>query len=278
MKLLEGKKIAEKILSALERKIKKTQRKPGLAVILVGDNPASELYVKLKRKAARRVGIRFQLFRFPWEAQEEEIIRKIKKLNASQSVSGLIVQLPLPEKFSAENIINAVRPEKDVDGFHPENLRLFLENRKRFFPVFPQAILRLLEASRWNLENEKALVVANSQKFGEIMTAALKSRGMRADYFLPEKLKANLTALKKARVVVSAVGRPGFLKGEMFRKGVIVIDGGITRKGQKVLGDVEFDSLASKAAFLSPVPGGVGPLTIACLLQNVFLAAKKNSR
>jgi methylenetetrahydrofolate dehydrogenase (NADP+)/methenyltetrahydrofolate cyclohydrolase len=269
MKLLKGKKIADAILAEIKREIKKASLQPGLAVILAGDDRASHLYVNLKKKAAQKIGIKFQAFYFSEKIKEKEIIQKIKKLNADKKISGIIVQLPLPQKFNTQKIINAINPQKDVDGFSAKN-------SADLQPVFPQAIVEILKSSRVNLRGKKAVVVANSKIFGEIMVVALKGRGIKADCFLFKNFKNKLALIKKAEIVVSAVGRPGFLQGEMLKKGALVVDGGITKKAKKILGDVDYASAKKVASFLTPVPGGVGPVTIACLLRNTFLAAKKS--
>ena len=279
-KLLQGKKISEKILDSLRNKIKKEKIKPALAVILVGDNKASQVYVSLKEKAAEKVGIGFVSFRFKSDSAEKDILKKIKEINSDKKISGLIVQLPLPKKFATQKIIDAIDPRKDVDGFHPENLKLFLKGESDIFPVFPKAIMRILESIETrhasSVRNKKSVVIANSKIFGETMLAALRKKGIKAEYILTGKIKNNLAKIKQTDILITALGQPGLITGEMVKKGVIVVDGGITKKGKKVLGDVDFVSSENKASYITPVPGGVGPVTIACLLENVYLAAKKS--
>ncbi|PIP26107.1 MAG: bifunctional 5,10-methylene-tetrahydrofolate dehydrogenase/5,10-methylene-tetrahydrofolate cyclohydrolase [Candidatus Moranbacteria bacterium CG_4_9_14_3_um_filter_40_7] len=277
MKLLKGKKIADKILTVLEKKIKKLFQKPCLAVILVGNDLASDLYIRLKKKAAKKIGIKFQLFRFSVKVKEVEIIQKIKKLNADKKISGIIVQLPLPGNLNTQRIINALDPRKDVDGFHPENIKLFLEKQARFFPVFPQAIMEILKSSRAKLKGKKSLVIANSKIFGETMVVALENKRIKASYFLFKELKNKRDLIKKTEIIVSAIGCPGFLRGEMLKKGALVVDGGITKKEKKILGDIDYSSAKKIVSFLTPVPGGVGPVTIACLLRNTYKAAEEAS-
>jgi methylenetetrahydrofolate dehydrogenase (NADP+)/methenyltetrahydrofolate cyclohydrolase len=267
MKLLKGQKIAEKILSSLKKKISQQKNKPTLAIILIGNNSASQLYVKLKQQAAKKIGIKFKLMCFSEKVKEEKIIQKIQEFNADKRISGMIVQLPLPKNLPTQKIINVIDPQKDVDGFSAKNAASLQ-------PVFPQAILEMLISSGVRLSGKKAIIIANSKIFGETMVVALKNKKIKANYFLFKELKNNLASIKNSEIVISAVGYPGFLQGKMLKKGAIVIDGGIMKKGKKVLGDVDSNSVKDKAAFLTPVPGGVGPVTIACLLRNTYLASK----
>lgn len=268
MKLLQGKKIADKILSDLKKKISAQKNKPSLAVILVGNDRASQLYIRLKKKAAERVGIKFQLFRFSAKAKEAAIIQKIRELNNDKKISGMIVQLPLPKNFQTQKIMDAINPRKDADGFSTKKIA-------DLQPVFPQAIVEMLIASRAKLQGKKAVVVANSEKFGEIMVDTLKKKKISGIYILSSRLKKNIEKMQSADIIISAVGQPGLIKDKIIKKCAIIVDGGITKKGKKVLGDVDFYSIKNKAAFLTPVPGGVGPVTIACLLRNTYLASLK---
>lgn len=277
MKILDGKKISEKILDNISKDLKKNKSKPGLAVILTGNDKASELYVKIKKEKAKKVGINFLLFRFKEKSDEKIILEKIKSLNDEKKINGIIVQLPLPKKFHTQKIIDAINPVKDVDGFHPENIKLFLEKRGEIFPVFPQAIFKLIESSKQNLRNKKAIIISNSKLFGEIMLEALKKEDIKAKYILKKEISDNLEKIKKADILISAVGNREIIKGDMVKSGVIIIDGGISKKGKKVFGDVDFKSVEHLKGFISPVPGGAGPMTVACLLENVFLAFKSQS-
>jgi methylenetetrahydrofolate dehydrogenase (NADP+)/methenyltetrahydrofolate cyclohydrolase len=269
MKFLKGKKIADKILGDLKKKISAKKNKPALAVILVGDNQASELYVKLKQKAAEKIGIKFQLFRFSEKVTEKTIIQKIQEFNADKKISGMIVQLPLPKNLNAQRIIDAIDPKKDVDGFSAKNTA-------NLQPVFPQAIMEMLISSRAKLQGKKAVVIANSKKFGEVMVDTFGNKKISGMYILSNHLQKNIKKIQSADIIISAVGQPGLIMDKMIKKGVIIVDGGITKKNKNVLGDVDFKSVKNKAAFLTPVPGGVGPVTIACLLKNTYLAAKKS--
>jgi methylenetetrahydrofolate dehydrogenase (NADP+)/methenyltetrahydrofolate cyclohydrolase len=272
MKLLYGKTVADKILSHLKNEIFAAPQKPGLAVILVGNDQASKIYVNLKEKKAQEIGMNFFRFDLSQTTLEDEILKRIEALNHDKMVHGIIVQLPLPQGFNTEKIITSIDPKKDADGFHPQNAELFLKGKGSIWPVFPRAIAKLIQSAEQELTGKKALVIANSEDFGKIMCAALENLASEATYILAGSISSQLEKICDADIVVSAVGRPGLLKGEMFKEGAIVIDGGIEKVGEKVLGDVDFASTEGKNGFLTPVPGGVGPLTIACLLENTFLA------
>ncbi|MDP1884513.1 MAG: bifunctional 5,10-methylenetetrahydrofolate dehydrogenase/5,10-methenyltetrahydrofolate cyclohydrolase [Candidatus Moranbacteria bacterium] len=274
MEILNGKKIADRILEDLRNKILQENLNPGLGVVLVGSDEASRIYVSLKGKAAEKVGIGFRKIEMDEKSSESEVLAEISKLNADPEISGIIVQLPLPSQLDKIRIIQAIDPEKDVDGFHEENIGLFFAGRERFFPVFPGAILELLESVGEKLENKEAAIICNSQEFGKAMRSALGREGVAARYFFRDDIQDNLVDLKDFDIVITACGAPGLVRGEMLRGGAIVIDGGITKLENKVLGDVDFDSVKDLPGHLSPVPGGVGPVTIACLLRNVYLAAK----
>ena len=275
MKLIYGKPIADEILSRLQSDIFKSAKKPGLAVILAGNNEASKIYVALKEKAAAEIGMNFFLHRVAENVLEKEVTELIEKLNRDDSVHGIIVQLPLPAAFDTEKIISSIDPEKDADGFHMQNIADFMSGNGKIFPVFPQAILCLAESSGEELKNKKAIVIANSDEFGKVMVSALEQKSISAEYIISGEIQRNLGKIEAADIVVSAVGSPGLIKGEMLKEGAIIIDGGISKINSKVVGDVDFASTKEKNGYLSPVPGGVGPLTIACLLENTYLAFRR---
>ena len=264
MIIIDGKKIAQKILSEIQMKIKEEKIQPGLGVFLIGENEASEIYVGLKKNAAEKIGINFFLERFSADSTQEEIVSKIGNYNQDEKASGIIVQLPLPEKFATQEVINAIDPKKDVDGFHPENETLPA--------VFPQAILELIKATE-SYVGKKAVVIANSETFGKKMKKILAEENIESEYVLAQNISAE--KLNQADILISAVGQAGIIKSEMVKEDSIVIDGGIAKDGDSVSGDVDFEDVKNKVSFITPVPGGVGPVTIACLLRNVYLAAKK---
>lgn len=272
MKLLYGKIVADKILKRLKGDILVCEKKPRLDVILVGNDKASQLYVSLKEKTAREIGMEFFLHKFEENISEDFLLQKISELNEDSDTSGIIVQLPLPEKFETDKIISAIDPEKDVDGFSSKSVQHGL------LPVFPLAIVKLIESSAQNLFDKKAVVIANSEIFGNTMCEMLNQSGLTSEYILKPSVSSQLGKIKAADVVVSAVGSPGLLSGQMLSDGSIVIDGGIEKVGDKVMGDVDFASTEGKNGFLTPVPGGVGPVTIACLLENTYLAFKAQQK
>jgi len=276
MKILNGNKIGQAILRDLKRKIAQEKTKPGLGVVLIGNDKASQIYVSLKEKACLEIGIVFRMIKLNAKVKEKEILGEIRKLNNDKDIHGIIVQLPLPDRLNTNKIISIIDPKKDVDGFHKENVKLFLEGEERFVPVFPGAIMKLIEESGRNLRNARTLVAANSKEFGEMMKMFLERKGADAEYVLQKDFKKNLEKIKNADIVVSACGVPEMITGEMLKNGAVMIDGGISKKGKKTLGDVDFNSTKKLSGFLSPVPGGVGPVTVACLLKNTYEAMKKS--
>jgi len=272
MKIFNGKKTAEKILSDLKRNIRKLRVKPTLATILVGEDRASKLYIKLKQKAARKIGANLILYKFESGAREDDIIGKIESLNEDKKVQGIIVQLPLPDGFKAKKITGKINPGKDVDGF---------QKKSDFSPVLPSAILIALREAVKSQRSKKILALVNSRIFGETLKRFLKKEKIRVNYILRKELTHGKlkTKLNSADVIITACGIPNLIKNNMVKRGVVLIDAGITRlPGRKVLGDVDKKSVKDKASFLTPVPGGIGPLTVALLLKNTYLAAKKHGK
>jgi len=269
MQILDGKKEAEKILSDLKKRIAKKKLSPKLAVILIGRNRASELYVKLKTKAAEKIGGKLVLYKFGKSVAEEKIIRQIKDLNNDSSIHGIIVQLPLPKKFRTDRIIGAVSPQKDVDGF---------QKNSRFSPVLPLAIFLALKKGVKIFKNKKAVALVNSDVFGLTLRKFLKKNKITASYILKSEVSWQKfeERTKSADILISVCGIPHLIKSEMIKKGAVLIDAGISYAGRtrKVLGDVDRESVKDKASFLTPVPGGIGPLTVASLLKNLFYAVK----
>ncbi|MEI7890790.1 MAG: bifunctional 5,10-methylenetetrahydrofolate dehydrogenase/5,10-methenyltetrahydrofolate cyclohydrolase [bacterium] len=278
MKLLHGKLVANEILAQLQSELIDFEKKPRLDVILIGNDQASHLYVALKRKKAKEIGIEFLLHEFTEEVQQGEIVDLIVSLNENNDVSGIIVQLPILEKFDTDLIISTINPKKDVDGFHGKNIELFLSDSDCAAPVFPLAILQIIKSVKKMLVGKNTIVVANSDEFGKIMCAALGKDGFFANYFLSSSFDQNIAKIKNADIVISAVGIPGIIAGKMLKSGAVVVDGGIKNVDGKILGDVDFASTAENVGYITPVPGGVGPVTIACLLQNVYLAFKAQQR
>ena len=267
MDLLYGKPIAEEMLDRLKGEIFLLEKKPALAVVLVGNDEASKIYVNLKEKAAKKTGIEFFKYLISENADEKEILQLIDFLNKDSEINGIIVQLPLPQKFDAEKIIGLIDKKKDVDGFLGE-----------FKPVFSSAIMLMIESSGERIAGKKAVVICNSDDFGKSMVTILTQKDVFAEYVLAGDISANLGKIGAADVVVSAVGSLGLLRGEMLKDSAILIDGGIEKVNGKVFGDADFASFEGKNGYISPVPGGVGPVTIACLLENTFLAFKAQQK
>lgn len=259
--VLDGKKLSKQILNNVRNNIKKYKLKPTLAVILIGKKQESVVYVNLKQKAAQRIGIKFQKYVFDNTVEQEKITILIKQLNNNKNIQGIIVQLPLPKHLDTDCIIKTIAPEKDVDGFH---------NKSHFLSPTHQGIVHLLKATKQGLKNKNAIIVNKNPVFYSPLILHLKQRDINVS------IKAQPTqALKNADIIISALGKPYCIKPEMVKKNAIVIDVGYSRIKNKPSGDVDL-SVKKKASYLSPVPGGVGPLTVAYLLRNVYLSAKRS--
>jgi len=267
MQILDGKKLADAILAEIKTDIVKRGLTPGLAVILVGEDPASVAYVAIKEKRAREIGIHFEKIAFPETASTDEIITAITDLNTRPDIDGLIIQLPLPAALDADAIYERVDPNKDVDGFHSQT---------HFTPPIAIGVNDLLIETGIDLRTAKIAVLGKGKTGGGPIIASLKHRRLKP--MVVDSSTGNLkTALQEADIIISAVGLPGIIKGELIKDGVAIIDAGTTRQADGTLaGDVDYDSVAPKAGWLTPVPGGVGPLTVACLLQNTLTAALLN--
>jgi len=278
MKMFDGKKVADGILKELKNNIHNDKFVPKLAIILVGKDRATKLYIKIKKQAAQRVGIIISQYNFKETVKEDEVIQKIITLNCDKSVNGIIVQLPLPKRFNSEGIISAIAPEKDVDGFHKVNRDLLKRGRNpHFSPVLPSAVLISLKAATKAFGGKKILALVNSDVFGQALKIFLKRKKVKMNYFLRKKLSFMKlkSKLKSTDIIITVCGCPELIKGNMVKEKVILIDAGITLNSKgKVVGDVDKESVEEKASFLTPVPGGIGPLTVALLLKNVYLAKK----
>lgn len=264
MPILSGKPIAERVLAETKALIGESGIVPGLGIVLVGDDPASHIYVELKERRAREIGMHVVRTGLPQAATETDILEVVRSFNADRRIHGIIVQLPLPEHTDADRIISAIDPAKDADGFITGD------------PVFPEAIIELAKSAAGPLSGKRGLVVANSQRFGETMARSLAQEGVEAEYVLGDVVRDE--RVRGADIVVTALGRPDALPRNIFKKGAIVIDGGIAKRDGMTRGDVSPEG-DDRDVFLSPVPGGVGPVTIACLLRRVTrLAIRKTAR
>jgi len=275
--ILDGKKLAAKIRENLKQKITGLKQKPRLAVILTGDNEASRVYVNAKQKAAREIGIESDLYRFDAQVKAEEIAALITKLNHDSSVNGILVQLPLPRPADEEHLLELIDPAKDVDGFHPYNIGLLQNNSpKAMIAATPKGIMRLLQETGVPLEGKNALIIGRSQIVGK--PAAMLLLNQNCTVTIAHSHTQDLpSAVKNADIVVAACGCPGLIKAQWLKPGAAVIDVGINRVNGKLCGDIEFEAALQKAAYITPVPGGVGPMTIAMLLENTYLAYLKQN-
>ena len=275
--LIDGKRIAAElrtsIAATVNEKIAAGHRRPGLAVVLVGDDPASSIYVRNKRQACEEVGIHSIYRHLPANIAEKELIDTIKALNHDKEVDGILLQLPLPAHIDAEKLIECIDPHKDVDGFHPYNVGRLAQRRPLLRPCTPYGVMMMLDHIKQPYKGKHAVVVGASNIVGRPMALELLIAG--ATTTTCHRFTDNLEYfIKQADIVVSAVGKPGLVKGEWIKEGATVVDIGITRLADGSLkGDIEFDIAKERAAWITPVPGGVGPMTVAMLLHNTLTAA-----
>ena len=280
--IIDGKKFAQELRSKVKKEIQSIKRKtrltPGLTVILVGNNTPSEIYVKNKELSAKEVGINSKILRFKSSISETKLISVIHKLNKDKKVHGILVQLPLPNHINGSKIIEEIDPNKDVDGFHAINVGNLSSGNDALVPCTPLGCYLMIKNVRKNLSGLNAFIIGRSNLNGKPMAQLLLKEDCTVT--IGHSKTKNLKELcKKADIVVAAVGRANLVKGDWIKKGAIVIDVGINRVekkgGYKILGDVDFKSVVKKAKAITPVPGGVGPVTIACLLSNTLKAFKK---
>lgn len=278
-KIIDGKSLAQKLNNQLKIEIFKLSRSsppPTLAVVLVGKDPASEVYVKHKAIGSKSVGINSQIHHLPSNVSERELLSLIESLNRSKIVNGILVQLPLPKKINPKNIIESIYPEKDVDGFHPINVgKLYSKDVETgLIPCTPLGVIALLKSTKVKLKSKHAVVVGRSHIVGRPVAELLLQAD--ATVTICHRFTKNLqSCVNEGDIVVSAVGKPHLIKGAWFKKGAIAIDVGISRLGKKMMvGDIDFESAKKRCSYLTPVPGGVGPMTIAMLLSNTVKAYK----
>jgi len=276
-KILNGTLLAEEILVNLYQNKKVLNKVPSLAVILVGNDPASHIYVKLKEKAAKKIDINFHKYLFDEKTSETEILETIEFLNNDDEVNAILVQIPLPKHLDQNKIIATIDPKKDVDGFHPENQKKLLAGKPYIVPGLDLGIIELIKSSQKNLDKKKCTVICNTALFGESLKQTLLEYKIQTEVSNPDEYLKN-TNLQKADIIIIAIGKAKWLKKEMIKDGAIIIDVGINKINGKTVGDADFLDLKEKADFISPVPGGVGPMTIACLLENTFNLALKQEK
>ncbi len=274
--LLEGKVIAGKIKEDLKKEIENLSPKPKLVSIQVGENPASAVYIKSQQKNAEKLGIEYVLETLEANITEQALLEMIQGLNEDESVSGIIVQLPLPQGIDHRLVMSSIAPEKDAEGMHPENLGHLLLGDAQLAPCTAQAAMELIESTGVKLYGKEATIVGHSEIVGKPLSLLLLNKFVTTNVchiatgergVLPEHVKS-------AEILVVAVGKAGLVKGDWIKEGAIVVDVGINRVGDKLVGDVEFEPAKERAGFITPVPGGVGPLTVTMLMRNVVNAFK----
>ncbi|MBI3115021.1 MAG: bifunctional 5,10-methylenetetrahydrofolate dehydrogenase/5,10-methenyltetrahydrofolate cyclohydrolase [Candidatus Kerfeldbacteria bacterium] len=279
MQYLDGRTIARSINAALKQRIGAERIDAGLAAVLVGDDPASRLYVGLKEKACGEVGIRFQKRLFRADVDQPTVLDHLARLNADARIHAILVQLPLPRQLDEDRVIDAIDPRKDVDGFQLVNVQRFVRGEAdALTPVLVKAIWRLLEVAGEPLAGKRAAIVSNAPVFAEPIIAMLKRSGVAGEYVRPKAGSRRLKATTVSDILIVALGRPNAITNRDIKPGAIIIDVGTTQIGSRMVGDVDATSVQSKAAWLTPVPGGVGPVTVACLLENVVELAERQMR
>jgi methylenetetrahydrofolate dehydrogenase (NADP+)/methenyltetrahydrofolate cyclohydrolase len=271
--ILDGKKCSDMRLELLKEQIDESGLRPHLATVIVGSDPASQMYVRMKHRACERVGIGSVGIELPEDTTTAKVLEKVRQLNADPEIDGILVQLPLPKQVDAERVIEAISPLKDVDGYHPENMGLLFSGKPRFSSCTPTGIMTLLREYKVPVAGAHAVIAGRSIDVGRPMAALL----LNADATVTichSKTKNIAEELKRADILVSAIGKAHFIQPAMVKPGAVVIDVGINQLNGKLVGDVDFDAVKDIASAITPVPGGVGPMTIATLMENTFRAAK----
>lgn len=290
MTILDGRKVSNdiknEITAQVNKMIAKGEKVPHLAAVIVGNDGASLTYVNSKVKACERVGFKSTMIRMSNTTSEIELLEKIEELNQNPEIDGFIVQLPLPKQIDTQKVLMTVNPDKDVDGFHPMNFGKMALDMSTFIPATPFGILELLERYKVQTDGKHTVIIGRSHIVGRPMSILMGRKGFpgNSTVTLTHSHTKNITQItSQADIVISALGVPGFLKAEMVKDGAVIIDVGITRvpdetteKGYYITGDVDFDNVSKKASFITPVPGGVGPMTIAMLLKNTLLARERH--
>ncbi|MCM5664368.1 bifunctional 5,10-methylenetetrahydrofolate dehydrogenase/5,10-methenyltetrahydrofolate cyclohydrolase [Galbibacter mesophilus] len=290
MEILDGKKISNQIKDEITVEVDKMKKKgekvPHLAAVLVGNDGASLTYVGSKVKSCERVGFESTLVKLPSTTSELELLNKIEELNKDENIDGFIVQLPLPEQINEQKVLMAIDPDKDVDGFHPTNFGKMALDMSTFIPATPFGILELLERYNVETKGKHTVVIGRSHIVGRPMSILMGRKGFpgNSTVTLTHSHTKNITQItSQADIIITALGQPNYLKAEMVKDDVVVIDVGITRvpdedapRGYKITGDVDFENVSKKASYITPVPGGVGPMTIAMLLKNTLLARERH--
>jgi len=285
-KIIDGKAVAEKVLAECGQQIEHLKNQgltPGLAVVLVGEDPASKVYVGSKVRKCAELGLHSRKIELPVDATQEDVLTVVKELNADDQIHGILVQSPPPPQIDEDAIVRAIDPAKDVDGFHPENVaKLALEDGSGFVPCTPAGCMRLLKEAGVETSGAEAVVLGRSMIVGKPMALLLMSKEGNATVTVAHSRTRELANVcRRADIIVAAIGRPGFVTADMVKEGAAVIDVGINRvdddsvkRGYRIVGDVDYDAVAPKCSAITPVPGGVGPMTIAMLISNTVKAAE----
>lgn len=276
--VISGTQIAQEIREQITKEVAEIKAStgvtPGLAVVIVGENPASQVYVRQKEKACEETGIYSEKHALPADVSQEELLSLVERLNQERKIHGILVQLPLPEHLNETEVLYTIDPSKDVDGFHPVSIGKMVIGEETFLSCTPQGIMVLLEKAGVDLSGKEAVVVGRSNIVGKPVSMLLLQKHATVT-ICHTRTKDLAFHTKRADVLVVAAGRPEVIKGDMVKEGAVVIDVGVNRVNDKLVGDVEFASVSEKAAAITPVPGGVGPMTVTMLLQNTLLAAKR---
>ena len=270
--ILDGKKIAEMRLEILKEEIEDSGLSPRLATVIVGADPASQMYIRMKHRACEQVGIGSVGMELAGDATTEQVLHAVTRLNNDTDIHGILIQLPLPKQVDFERVIAAVHPKKDVDGFHPFNLGLLFSAKPRFVPCTPKGIMTLLAEYKIELAGTRAVVVGRSIDVGRPMSALFTNADATVT-LCHSKTKNLAEEIRQADILVSAIGKAHFITREMVKHGAVVIDVGINQLNGKLVGDVDFAAVTTIASAITPVPGGVGPMTIATLMENTYRAA-----
>ena len=275
-KLLEGKPLADKIKEQIKQEVLRLGIKPVLASIMVGDNAGAQAYVKSQKKAAEALGIEYQFQKLSADTQENALIEFIKKLNSDKAVNGMIIQMPLPAGIDYKKISSFIFPEKDVEGMHPANIGKIVFGKAKILPCTPAAVMELLASTGVDLYGKEVVVVGHSEIVGKPLALLLleKFATVTVSHIGTSKAGKLEEHVRRAEILIVAVGKAGLIKGDWIKEGAIVIDVGINRVADKIIGDVEFETAQIRASQITPVPGGVGPLTVTMLMRNLVEAAK----
>lgn len=273
-RLLDGKKLAEKVLKSIKRQVKSRRLKLRLAVVLVGENSVSRVFIRKKKETCEKVGIDFKLYQFEKNITLQGLKNAVEKIAEEKDNSGIVIQLPLPKNLDSQEILNLIPPEKDIDCLSQGSLDNFYGGESLILPPVVGAVSHLLREYKILVKRKNIVVIGAGRLVGQPVSKWLLSK--KAKVLVVDKFTKNISSLtKKADIIISGVGKPGLITGDMVKSGVVIIDAGTIVEGNKLKGDIDFRSVSKKASYITPVPGGVGPMTIACLLENLIVNKKK---